>query len=158
MLGHVRRKRAERTGSWLGGSDPGSGTVLGIMLMALVGLGLVLAALLGDLMICRTRARTGADVSALAAASALDEGQAQPCTLASRVARLNRGVLTDCQVDGSDVRVSVGVETGVPMMPRLVQSARAGPEPCGWEEEAGSGALGRKANVSKEMDSLEPWH
>ena len=130
MLGHVRRKRAERTGSWLGGSDPGSGTVLGIMLMALVGLGLVLAALLGNLMICRAHARTGADVSALAAASALDEGQAQPCTLASRVARLNSGILTDCQVDGSDVKVSVGVDTGVSMMPRLVQSARAGPEPC----------------------------
>ena len=131
MLGHVRRKRAERTGSWLGGSDPGSGTVLGIMLMALVGLGLVLAALLGNLMICRTRARTGADVSALAAASALDEGQTKPCTLASRVAHLNRGVMTDCQVDGGDVRVSVSVDTGVPMIPRLVQSARAGPEPCG---------------------------
>ncbi|WP_288803991.1 Rv3654c family TadE-like protein [uncultured Bifidobacterium sp.] len=131
MPGHARKTHLERTGSWIRGSDPGSGTVLGIMLMALVGLGLVLAVLLGNLMICRTRARTGADVSALAAASALDEGQAQPCNLASRVARLNRGVLTDCQVDGSDVRVSVGVETGVPMMPRLVQSARAGPEPCG---------------------------
>ena len=131
MPGHARKTHLERTGSWIRGSDPGSGTVLGIMLMALVGLGLVLAALLGNLMICRTRARTGADVSALAAASALDEGQAQPCNLASRVARFNRGVLTDCQVDGSDVRVSVGVETGVPMMPRLVQSARAGPEPCG---------------------------
>ena len=131
MPGHVRKTHLERTGSWIRGSDPGSGTVLGIMLMALVGLGLVLAALLGNLMICRAHARTGADVSALAAASALDEGQAQPCTLASRVARLNRGVLTDCQVDGGDVKVSVGVETGVPMMPRLVQSARAGPEPCG---------------------------
>ena len=130
MLGHVRRTRVERTGSWLGGSDPGSGTVLGIILMALVGLGLVLAALLGNLMICRAHARTGADVSALAAASALDKGQAQPCTLASRVARLNRGVLTDCQVDGSDVKVSVGVDTGVSMLPRLIQSARAGPESC----------------------------
>ena len=131
MPGHVRRTRVERTGSWVGGSDPGSGTVLGIMLMVLVGLGLGLAVLLGNLMICRTRARTGADVSALAAASALDEGQTQPCALASRVARLNRGVLTDCQVDGGDVKVSVGVETGIPMMPRLVQSARAGPESCG---------------------------
>ena len=131
MPGHARRTHVERTGSWIRGSDTGSGTVLGIMLMTLVGLGLVLAALLGNLMICRTRARTGADVSALAAASALDEGQAQPCTLASRVARLNRGVLTDCQVDEGDVKVSVGVDTGVPMMPRLVQSARAGPEPCG---------------------------
>ncbi|KJY63887.1 Rv3654c family TadE-like protein [Bifidobacterium polysaccharolyticum] len=131
MPGHARKTRLKRSGSWIRGSDPGSGTVLGIMLMTLVGLGLVLAALLGNLMICRTRARTGADVSALAAASALDEGQAQPCNLASRVARLNRGVLTDCQVDGVDVRVSVGVDTGVPMMPRLVQSARAGPEPCG---------------------------
>ena len=131
MPGHARKTRLKRSGSWIRGSDPGSGTVLGIMLMTLVGLGMVLAALLGNLMICRTRARTGADVSALAAASALDEGQAQPCNLASRVARLNRGVLTDCQVDGGDVRVSVGVDTGVPMMPRLVQSARAGPEPCG---------------------------
>ena len=131
MPGHARKTRLKRSGSWIRGSDPGSGTVLGIMLMTLVGLGLVLAALLGNLMICRTRARTGADVSALAAASALDEGQAQPCNLASRVARLNRGVLTDCQVDGGDVRVSVGVDTGVPMVPRLVQSARAGPEPCG---------------------------
>ena len=131
MPGHARKTRLKRSGSWIRGSDPGSGKVLGIMLMTLVGLGLVLAALLGNLMICRTRARTGADVSALAAASALDEGQAQPCNLASRVARLNRGVLTDCQVDGGDVRVSVGVDTGVPMMPRLVQSARAGPEPCG---------------------------
>ena len=131
MPGHARKTRLKRSGSWIRGSDPGSGTVLGIMLMTLVGLGLVLAVLLGNLMICRTRARTGADVSALAAASALDEGQAQPCNLASRVARLNRGVLTDCQVDGGDVRVSIGVDTGVPMMPRLVQSARAGPEPCG---------------------------
>ncbi|MBH9971220.1 flp pilus-assembly TadE/G-like family protein [Bifidobacterium sp. W8109] len=131
MPEHARRTHVERTGSWIRGSDTGSGTVLGIMLMTLVGLGLVLAALLGNLMICRTRARTGADVSALAAASALDEGQAQPCTLASRVARLNRGVLMDCQVDEGDVKVSVGVDTGVPMMPRLVQSARAGPESCG---------------------------
>ena len=130
MSEHARKTRVERAGSWIRGSDPGSGTVLGIMLMALVGLGLVLAALLGNLMICRAHARTGADVSALAAASALDEGQAQPCTLASWVARLNRGVLTDCQVDGRDVKVSVGVDTGVSMMPRLIQSARAGPEPC----------------------------
>ena len=130
MPGHARRTHVERTGSWIRGSDTGSGTVLGIMLMTLVGLGLVLAALLGNLMICRAHARTGADVSALAAASALDEGQAQPCTLASRVARLNSGILTDCQVDGSDVKVSVGVDTGVSMLPRLIQSARAGPEPC----------------------------
>lgn len=126
-----QRKRGPKPGGpWWRGEDCGSGSSMGIALVALVALGLVIVAMVGNLLICRARARTAADASALAAATVLDEGSGSPCVQASAVASANRGNLTACTVEGEDVLVEVGVDTSVLIVPRVAQSSRAGPVGC----------------------------
>lgn len=125
-----RKHGTKSDGPWWRGEDCGSGSSMGIALVALVALGLVIAAMVGNLLICRTRARTAADASALAAATVLDEGSGSPCARASAVASANHGDLTACTVESEDVLVEVGVDTSVLIVPRVAQSSRAGPVDC----------------------------
>ena len=113
------------------GADSGSGSVLGILLVSLAAVGLVLVAMVGNLLICRGRAQTAADAAALSAATALYEGRDSPCVRAASVAAANKGTLTTCTVEEEDVLVDVGVDTSVLIVPRVVQSSRAGPVDCG---------------------------
>lgn len=116
---------------WWDGADSGSGSVLGIVLVSLVAVGLVLVAMVGNLLICRGRAQTAADAAALSAAMALYEGRDSPCARAESVAAANKGTLRTCTVEEEDVLVDVGVDTSVLIVPRVVQSSRAGPVDCG---------------------------
>lgn len=126
-----QRKRGPKPGGpWWRDEDCGSGSSMGIALVALVALGLVIVAMVGNLLICRAGARTAADASALAAATVLDEGSGSPCVQASVVASADRGNLTACTVEGEDVLVEVGVDTSVLIIPRVAQSSRAGPVDC----------------------------
>ncbi|RBP99445.1 Rv3654c family TadE-like protein [Bifidobacterium xylocopae] len=113
-----------------GRSDSGSGTAMGVMLVAIVALGLALTAVLGNILVCQSRARTAADAAALAAASALDEGSDAPCAQAATVASGNKASLSSCLVEGADVRVRAQVDTQVPFAPQAVKEARAGPRDC----------------------------
>ena len=111
--------------------ERGSGTVLTVGGMGVV---LVLTAAglhLGAAAAAAHRARSAADLSALAAASAVQSGVDDPCTLAAVVARRNGARLAGCDVAGGE-RVRVHVVTGValswPGVPRdATASALAGP-------------------------------
>jgi secretion/DNA translocation related TadE-like protein len=77
------------------------------------------------------RARTAADLSALAAAAALVRDEGAPCMRAAAIAQANQVVLTRCQLDGRDVRVWIAAP--LPPMLRPIAGgwatarARAGP-------------------------------
>lgn len=112
------------------GSEQGSGSVLvlGVIAVLLV-VGLAAAALV-QAQGAMARARTGADMAALAGATALSSltRPADPCQTAANVAAANGTVLQECVVLGQDVTVSVVVQVrllGVPRQARAV--ARAGP-------------------------------
>lgn len=106
--------------------EEGSATVLvvamaGVLMFVMVGLAAV-----GGLVTAQRRAQAAADLTALAAAAALD---ADACAEALRVAAANSASLDGCEVDGSEVRVTVSV--AAPTMPgrdlRVSAEARAGP-------------------------------
>lgn len=106
--------------------DQGSGTVLLLVLVAVM---LVVAALLGLLasaQLGRGRAQTAADLGALAGASRLLAGQpGDPCRAAAEVVRRNGASLSSCSDEGSGVvtvRVIVRGAAG-----SATASARAGP-------------------------------
>ncbi|BDR53776.1 hypothetical protein KIM372_16830 [Bombiscardovia nodaiensis] len=131
----ARRVRTHRGGlrhlrAWLGQSDSGSGTVMGLMLIAIVALALVLVTTAGNIIICKSRASTAADAAALAGASALDEGSSDPCAQATKVASANKGSLTACRLKEQDVEVDVQVPTQVPFVSFVTAGARAGPREC----------------------------
>ncbi|MCI1984596.1 MAG: pilus assembly protein TadG-related protein [Bifidobacteriaceae bacterium] len=133
----MKRWRAWRTtvlGSDAGsGTDVGSGTVLGIGLIMMVGLFLSGVGLAGRVMYCQAVAQTGADEAAISAAKALNglAGASSPCHEALRAARANSASLMECTPEGSDVRVKVNVETGVPLIAQIAVESRAGPAACG---------------------------
>lgn len=78
------------------------------------------------------RARAAADLAALAAASAVQEGVGEPCARAAALAERNDAQLLDCHVgDGESVRLRVVTKLAVswPGVPdAAVASARAGPD------------------------------
>jgi secretion/DNA translocation related TadE-like protein len=105
--------------------ERGSATVVSVAVVCVVlVLGLALAALGGHLR-DRATARAGADLAALAGASAvrarLDGAGVEPCEAAARVAGANAGTLTNC-AEYDDGSVQVAVKSG-----RATASARAGP-------------------------------
>lgn len=106
--------------------DDGSATVLvvamaGVLMFVTVGLAAV-----GGLVAAQRRAQAAADLTALAAATALD---VDACAEGLRVAHANAAVLDGCVVDGSEVHVTVSV-AGPTLKGRDVRvsaEARAGP-------------------------------
>lgn len=112
-------------------SERGSGTVLVvgalgvIVVLAVAGLQLAAAATAAH------RARAAADFAALAAATAIQEGQAQPCGRAAELASRNGARLSECTLGSAEsVRVQVSTRAMVwwPGVPeRAAASARAGP-------------------------------
>jgi len=112
-------------------AERGSGTVL---VLAAIGVLLVLATAglqLGAAATAAHRARTAADLSALAGATALQEGGDVPCALVAEVAGRNGADVIACSLgvgESVTVRVSIEVTTRWPGVPhRAVASARAGP-------------------------------
>jgi secretion/DNA translocation related TadE-like protein len=113
-----RRRNGER----------GSATVLASVLIGVLGAVSVLLAALGGVVADQRRAAAAADLSALAAAAALQSG-ADPCVVAGSVARRNGGRLSSCGVSGVVVTVEVARATRVVLGRgvRVSAQARAGP-------------------------------
>ncbi|NYJ73411.1 Rv3654c family TadE-like protein [Allobranchiibius huperziae] len=92
--------------------DRGSGTVLMVGVIAVVlcvlGGGLALVSAVQASM----RARTAADMAALAGESALLKGGVDPCAAAARVASAGGATLRTCTPTGDSVTVDVTVVTG----------------------------------------------
>ncbi|MDO4900552.1 Rv3654c family TadE-like protein [Actinomyces sp.] len=112
------------------GTERGSGTVMVLGIIAVV-LSLALGATgLIQAQAAAGRARSAADLAALAGATALTSvfAPADPCATAQQVARANGAELADCTVDGEDVTVTVAVPTRILGIPRRAgAAARAGP-------------------------------
>ena len=106
--------------------DTGAATVLvvamaGVLMVVTAGLATV-----GGLVTAQRRAQSAADLTALAAAAALE---ADACAEALRAATANAARLDSCAVVGSDVlvRVSVAGPTVPGRAVRVSAEARAGP-------------------------------
>lgn len=128
--------------------ERGAGTVLAV---AAIGVLLVLTAAglqLGAAATAAHRARSAADLAALAGATALQEGQGDACARAADVARRNDGQVLECSLGVGEsivVRVSLPVALQWPGVPeRAVASARAGP--------AGNTLAGQGANAGGDAD------
>ena len=112
--------------------ERGSGTVLVAAAMAVL-LVLGIAGLqVGAAASAAHRARSAADLSALAAASALQEGRADPCGRAGLLAGRSSARVVDCRLGPDDsvvVRVTTDLDLMWPGLPRTATaSARAGPD------------------------------
>ncbi|MBO3723559.1 flp pilus-assembly TadE/G-like family protein [Actinomyces bowdenii] len=112
------------------GDETGAGTVMALAIIA-VALSLGLGAIgLIQAQGASGRARSAADLAALAGATALSSVLApgDPCATAERVARANGARLTSCRISGEDVSVDVVVPVRILGLARQAgASARAGP-------------------------------
>ncbi len=112
------------------GGERGSGSVLVLGVVAVLLVVGVAATALVQAQGAMSRARTGADMAALAGATALSSltRPADPCQRASQVAAANGTQLQECTVSGQDVTVSVTARARVMGVPRAARAAaRAGP-------------------------------
>ncbi|WP_318268934.1 Rv3654c family TadE-like protein [Actinomyces bovis] len=111
-------------------AEQGSGTVLALGVMAvLLALGLLITGLV-QAQAAKARAHAGADLAALAGATALTSiiVPSEPCAMAGQVAAANRVELTACDIVGEDVIVQVQAQARVLGVPRVaIGAARAGP-------------------------------
>jgi secretion/DNA translocation related TadE-like protein len=107
--------------------DRGAGTVLGIAMMGVL-VTVTLAVCCGASVVAAHRAaQSAADLAALAAAGALQDGD-DPCASAADIAGDNRATLRDCRVDGWSVSVVVVSRARLPVgRVELPARARAGP-------------------------------
>jgi secretion/DNA translocation related TadE-like protein len=111
-------------------SDPGSGSMLGVMLVSCIAVAATLLALVGNALICEAQARSAADMAALAAATALRDGDVGPCAVAVESAMLVEALVVACQIDGEDVMVTAAKPTMFAFLPHMEQRSRAGPQAC----------------------------
>ena len=100
--------------------------------VACLGLVVLLGAALGvagAMVVDHRRAQAAADLAALAGAAALADG-GDGCDAAGRIAVGNGSALTDCAVEGADVRVTVVVHGPgwLGAQGDLAAQARAGPD------------------------------
>ncbi|GAA3509357.1 Rv3654c family TadE-like protein [Georgenia daeguensis] len=113
-----------------GGLDRGSGSVLGLALVAVLVVLTLAVVGVARAVHARGTAQAAADLGALAAATALHDltGPAgDPCAVAGRVVAANGAELTSCRSRGGEVVVStrVALADGTGLAARA--SARAGP-------------------------------
>jgi len=99
------------------------GVIATVLTLTVSGLWLASAALASH------RARAAADLGALAAASALIEGESASaaCGSATQVVVANRARLRQCLVSGTEVRLVVAVTAGVTGLGVATARSRAGP-------------------------------
>lgn len=109
--------------------DEGGATVLAAFALAALLVVVIAVVHVGSAVSARHRAQAAADLSALAAAGALDRGVADACSSAETIARRMSGRLTECTVEDWDVvvEVSITVTLGRFGVRDAVASARAGP-------------------------------
>lgn len=108
----------------------GSATVVMLGVIASVLILTVSGLLLSSAVLASHRARTAADLAALAAADLLMHGQpaSSACESAAQVAVMNHGRLVECIASGTEVRLSV-VVVGVKGVGFASARSRAGPGP-----------------------------
>ncbi|WEV63742.1 Rv3654c family TadE-like protein [Bifidobacterium sp. ESL0732] len=110
--------------------DEGSGTINGVMLIAVAAVLLSAIGLGGNILVCISEARSAADQAAIAGAASARDGDFDPCIKSRLASSLNKATLITCKVDGEDVTVKVAVKTEVPFVPFVSRMARAGPVEC----------------------------
>lgn len=109
-------------------SQRGSATVLALPLLGTLTLAALLLALVGGALATRRSAASAADLAALAGAAAVQQGR-DGCAEAAAIAARNGAVVSECRVEGRELRVTVRAEAarlfgrGVTVTAR----ARAGP-------------------------------
>lgn len=108
--------------------EAGAGTVLGLLMCGVLVVVALTAAGLTSVVLTHRVAQAGADLAALAGATAAQDGR-DPCGAADRVASANRTELRQCLVAGFEVTVRVTARTGPLPGGRhdLPARARAGP-------------------------------
>jgi len=121
----ARDTRAHRAGS------RGSATVVMLGVIASVLILTVAGLLLASAVLASHRARTAADLAALAAAAGLMRGESASaaCESAAQVAAINHGRMQQCITSGTQVRLSVAVIAGVKGVGVASARSRAGPGP-----------------------------
>lgn len=115
-----------------GRDEDGVAVVATIALVGLLVVVAVVGAEVGGLVIAHRRVASSADLAALAAASAQEQGR-DPCSAATAIAGANTGRLVGCRVlDDSSVEVIVEFRPGG-LLGRadLTARSRAGPAPPG---------------------------
>ncbi|WEV67095.1 flp pilus-assembly TadE/G-like family protein [Bifidobacterium sp. ESL0769] len=110
--------------------DEGSGTMNGVMLIAVAAILISAIALGGNFLVCISDARSAADQAAIAGAESARDGDFDPCIKSRLATTLNKAALVACKVDEEDVTVKVAVKTAVPFAPMVSRMARAGPVEC----------------------------
>ena len=104
-----RRGRLESDGysrsRWLKGSDCGAATVLWVAMLMVILWVAAIAIAFAEFAVSRTKADTAADLAALAGAQVVLTGD--PCGSAKKVAADNDAAVTSCDVQGTDVVVTV---------------------------------------------------
>lgn len=115
--------------------DAGSGTVLVMVVAALVVLAGTVLALLGAVAVARHRAAGVADLAALAAAASAHLGQQEACGSADRVASAAGASLQDCRLTGDVAVVTAQVRPPGRLgeLGAASATARAGPLEPGAE-------------------------
>lgn len=129
----VARRLMVRLRSCLSFADEGSGTMVGVALIALVACLLMVVAMAGRVLIAQRQAQTAADGAALSAAVRMRSGDQLPCATAEDISVRNGAGMVACHVDDEDVVVEVAVPVNTPFISEVRRSARAGPVPCDAE-------------------------
>lgn len=93
--------------------EQGSGSVLAVGLVGVVSSLLLAGLLIADVAVAGQRARTAADLAALAAAGRVLQGadEEEACTAASAVATHNGALLTSCSLDVAGRQALGGLPT-----------------------------------------------
>ena len=96
--------------------------------MVILGAGVV-AVIWAVISIGNHRIAAAADLVALSAAQAVQDGAGDPCLTAQRIAAAQQVDLRRCQIEGETVAVEVGavVRLGILGSPSITTPARAGP-------------------------------
>lgn len=114
-------------------SDKGSGTVVGVALVMVAATLVSVMSGAGHVAVRHAQARSAADLAAFSAALAWRNGRRDPCSLAGAVAEGNNASMVSCHMEGEhmgDVEMSVTMHVDVPLVSKVVASARAGPSAC----------------------------
>lgn len=112
------------------GCDEGSGTINGVMLIAVAAVLISAIAAGGNVLLCISQARSAADQAAIAGAYSASDGDFDPCLKSRITASLNDASVVSCTVVDEDVTVKAEVKTAVPFVPAVSRMARAGPVEC----------------------------
>ena len=113
--------------------ERGSATVVILAVIAVVLMLTVSGLMLASAVVASHRARSAADLAALAAAGVLTRGEplVAACRSAAHVAAANHGRLQSCAAVGTEVRLSIAVRAGVHGLGVATARSRAGPGPGG---------------------------